>query len=515
MKIQKLKEIFLYKVILSFLDTVISLYTATKMSNIINVALDDAASDLFSSILFFMFFSLSLIVFRGVLSHFFAKRKVLVQQNLKIGLYRDFFSLSPSDIYRNRDAGDVLESFRNDFDTVVNLQCNVIPSMIVSGLSYVLYLTYAGTTDWVVAVIMLLLSQLQLVVPLLISPKFYDNYEEGREWEAKATNVEIEAHTAFKDIKIFHLQEWYSRYLETYQNGSSKIAKKQEYLIGIGTSLETMVASVIKYGTYILIGIFTFQERIYPDDAVLLMFLSSNIYTSLLGVYEQIVHISENRMAKERLKQVSESRNGDSPASLHNKKEILFEDCIVTVNEQTILDLGTISVVSDIPNVIMGENGSGKSTLLKVLAGFIRPAQCQVLSTTEDNDSDIFYLPQEDLWLQESALELIDISEHSAYIWFCKKWFDITEEKLNQPIRTLSGGERKKVFLALSFIKRGNSFLLLDEPTNHLDSPAKLCLAQIISERPEKLVIVSHDIEFLEALKTQTDISITRVMKGE
>lgn len=515
MKISKLKEIFLYKVILSFLDIVISLYTSSKLSNIINIALDDTASNLLSSILIFVLFSLSLIVFRGVLSHFFAKRKVLVTQNLKIGLYRDFFLLSPSDIYRNRDAGDVLESFRNDFHTVVNLQCDVIPSMIVSGLGYILYLIYVGANDWVVAVIMLLLSQLQLVVPLVISPKFYDNYEDGREWEAKATNVEIEAHTAFKDIKIFCLREWYSRYLETYQNVSSKIAKKQEFLIGIGTSLESIVASVIKYGTYLLIGIFVFQERVTPGEAVLLLLLSDKIYMSLLGVYEQIVYFAENRMARERLKRVSESRNGNSPVSLHNKKEIRFEGCRVAVDAQTILETGVISIVSGMPNIIMGENGSGKTTLLKVLAGFIQPNQCQICSTTEDNDSDVLYLAQEDLCLQESALELIDISEHSAYISFCKKWFDITEEKLNHPIRTLSGGERKKVFLALAFIKRENNFLLLDEPTNHLDSPAKLCLAQIISERPEKLVLVSHDIEFLEALKSKTDISITRVMKGE
>jgi ATPase subunit of ABC transporter with duplicated ATPase domains len=264
-----------------------------------------------------------------------------------------------------------------------------------------------------------------------------------------------------------------------------------------------------------LIGIFVFQERVTPGEAVLLLFLSDKIYMSLLGVYEQIVYFAENRMARERLKRVSESRNGNSPVSLHNKKEIRFEGCRVAVDAQTILETGVISIVSGMPNIIMGENGSGKTTLLKVLAGFIQPNQCQICSTTEDNDSDVLYLSQEDLCLQESALELIDISEHSAYISFCKKWFDITEEKLNHPIRTLSGGERKKVFLALAFIKRENNFLLLDEPTNHLDSPAKLCLAQIISERPEKLVLVSHDIEFLEALKSKTDISITRVMKGE
>ena len=150
-----------------------------------------------------------------------------------------------------------------------------------------------------------------------------------------------------------------------------------------------------------------------------------------------------------------------------------------------------------------------------MLAGFILPDHCQIISVTEDSGSDIFYLPQEDLLLQESALELIDVSEQSQYIQFCKKWFDLTEEKLNQPIRMLSGGERKKEFLALLFLKRRNNFLLLDEPTNHLDSPAKLSLAQIISDHPDKTVIVSHDAEFIEALRAKIEISVKQVIKGE
>ena len=79
--------------------------------------------------------------------------------------------------------------------------------MIISAVSYIVYLLYAGLRNWKICVVMFILSQLQIIVPLVIEPHFYDNYAEDRECEAKATNAEIEAHTAFMDIRIFGLKK--------------------------------------------------------------------------------------------------------------------------------------------------------------------------------------------------------------------------------------------------------------------------------------------------------------------
>ncbi len=107
---------------------------------------------------------------------------------------------------------------------------SVLPSLIMSIASYVVYLVYAGTQSLTVAAIMFALSQFQIIVPLVIEPKFYDKYAEDRECEARCTNVEIEAHTAFRDIRVFGLQKWYRGYLAKFQNEAARVGTKFEPL---------------------------------------------------------------------------------------------------------------------------------------------------------------------------------------------------------------------------------------------------------------------------------------------
>ena len=515
MKTKKLKEIFIYKLLLSSLGTVFSLYTASTMSKIINSALDEKSNPLMTGILWFLLISLSFIAVKQIFAYYSAKREALAKQDLKIDLYRSFYFLSPGDLYRNRDTGNVLECFRDDFNTVTDLYCSTIPSMVISGVSYFIFLLYAGTKSITACLIMFFLSQLQLIVPLVISPKYYENYAEGREWEAKCTNVEIEAHTAFRDINIFNLQNWYAGYLKKYQKGVANISKRIEYLCGAGTLFEELVSSVIKYGTYVIIGVLVLYEKVPVDSAVLLLMLSGNIYSSLLDVYQNIVYISESRMAGKRLKIIMETKINPNASCKLSAGGKLLPPCKVISDGKTILDVGAINIHPDIPNVFIGENGSGKSTLLKVLAGFIVPDNFCEEQMPTDSIANTIFLPQEDLLLQENALELIDENERESFISLCCESLGLNEEKLTQSIRSLSGGERKKVYLALSFLRRTNGFLLLDEPTNHLDTKSKRALVHILEEEPEKTILVSHDSEFLRLLEQSCDVSITKLEKPE
>jgi energy-coupling factor transporter ATP-binding protein EcfA2 len=64
-------------------------------------------------------------------------------------------------------------------------------------------------------------------------------------------------------------------------------------------------------------------------------------------------------------------------------------------------------------------------------------------------------------------------------------------------VRSLSGGERSRLELALLGILPSN-MLLLDEPTNHLDIPAREALEAFMRETPATLLVVSHDRRLLE-----------------
>ena len=497
-----LREIFIYKLLIMTTDTVFSLYTATAVSDLLAKAAAGISGDLWNSVLWLIGISVCYLTMKGFFGCFSRKREALITQKLRFSLYRTFFSMPPADIYALEDAGDVLESFRDDFNTHTQLWCDVIPSMAMSAVSYIVYLCYAGIRNWKICLIMLVLSQLQIIVPLVIEPRFYDNYAEDREWEAKATNAEIEAHTAFRDIRIFGLQKWYTKYLAKFHDGAANTGKKYEYLSGIGTSLETLVSSVITYGTYAMIGLFVFTKRLSIENAALLVYLSGMIYASLLETYEKIINLAENRMASERLKKLTNSSASEIQEDLRHADSLRIKDLTVRMDEKTILDLPEFSVVPDEPVVITGANGSGKSTLFKVLAGMITPASGEI--TVSGTGSGVFLVPQKDMKLRETAMELAAENEIERFRTICTEIFCMKEALLERPIDTLSDGERKKIYLALAFSQE-DKYLLLDEPTNHLDVHAKEILADMIRSRRKKILIVTHDAYFLDTLRSVLD----------
>jgi ATPase subunit of ABC transporter with duplicated ATPase domains len=80
----------------------------------------------------------------------------------------------------------------------------------------------------------------------------------------------------------------------------------------------------------------------------------------------------------------------------------------------------------------------------------------------------------------------------------------VAADRMQLPVRVLSGGERRRLELA-RILFAGSDLLLLDEPTNHLDNDAKGWLVKFLASYRGALMMVSHDIMLL-------DRSITRVM---
>lgn len=509
---KQLRKILSYKLILLTSDTLFSLYTATAVSDLLGKAAAGVSESLWSSVLRLAVIAVCYLTLKGFFGCFAKKREAFSKQELRFSLYRAFFSIPPADIYALEDTGEILESFRDDFNNYTQLWCDVIPSMIMSAVSYIVYLLYAGLRKWKICVVMFILSQLQIIVPLVIEPHFYDNYAEDRECEAKATNAEIEAHTAFMDIRIFGLKKWYTDYLAKFQNGAANAGKKYEYLCGVGTSLETLVNSVITYGTYALIGLFVFSNRLSVENAALLIYLSGMIYSALLETYQKITDLAENRMAAERLKKLTSQSSAETHENLRHADSIRIKNLTVRADDKTILDLPDFSVAPDAPIVITGANGSGKSTLLKVLAGMILPDSGEI--SASGSGSGVFLVPQKDMKLKETAMELVTENETESFRKYADT-LDLRPELLERPIDTLSDGERKKIYLALAFSQE-DKYLLLDEPTNHLDSHAKDTLAAIAADRRKKILIVTHDAYFLEILRRGAEnLRVTELNRKE
>src|SRR4051795_5159616 len=190
---------------------------------------------------------------------------------------------------------------------------------------------------------------------------------------------------------------------------------------------------------------------------------------------------------------------------------------------------------------LVGRNGAGKTTLTKILAGEAVPASGTVTST-----GSVGYLPQDPRTgdpevhalhrilaargldevvrrLREAEHEMAsddpavrdrgmrryekaDAALHAGGGYSAEaearqiaSSLNIEDRILGQPLRTLSGGQRRRGELA-RILFSGAETLLLDEPTNHLDADSIVWLRDFLRQHTGGLVLISHDFGLLDAV---------------
>ena len=97
----------------------------------------------------------------------------------------------------------------------------------------------------------------------------------------------------------------------------------------------------------------------------------------------------------------------------------------------------------------------------------------------------------------DAILEAIPVTPGEARGYLAR--FLFRGDDVFKEVRTLSGGERSRLELALLGILPSN-LMLLDEPTNHLDIAAREAIEAFLAESPATLLVVSHDRRLLETI---------------
>jgi ATP-binding cassette subfamily F protein 3 len=160
---------------------------------------------------------------------------------------------------------------------------------------------------------------------------------------------------------------------------------------------------------------------------------------------------------------------------------------------------------------LVGPNGAGKTTLIETLAR-LRPLGAGKLST--GHNVNVGYLSQhaEELGaggpagqsVVEAAQRATGLTPNKARALLGR--FMFSGEEAEKPLEGLSGGERRR--LSLAILMNGTpdppNVLILDEPTNHLDLESREALEDALSTFEGALLLVSHDRALLDAVGTRT-----------
>lgn len=157
---------------------------------------------------------------------------------------------------------------------------------------------------------------------------------------------------------------------------------------------------------------------------------------------------------------------------------------------------------------VVGRNGVGKTTLLRIALGERPPTEGTVKIGRQVKAN---YIDQARMQLDENRTVLEQVADGGETVLFGEerisargylRRFLFPEERANEPITKLSGGERARLMLA-RVLKRGGNLLVLDEPTNDLDLPSLRMLEEALVHFEGTVLVVSHDRYFLDRICDQ------------
>jgi len=225
---------------------------------------------------------------------------------------------------------------------------------------------------------------------------------------------------------------------------------------------------------------------------------------------------SKARQAQSRLKAIERmdlicAVQTDSPFQFSFKSPeqtphplITLEKASIAYGNKIILNHLNLIVAPRDRIAILGPNGAGKSSLIKLLAAELLPSHGKREASA---GLKIGYFAQhqvDQLHLVETPLTHLRHLAPKSLELDLRKFlgsFGFSGDRVLEPVKNFSGGEKSRLALALLVWQRPN-LLLLDEPTNHLDLDMRTALSIALQEYEGAMILVTHD-RFL--VRTTTD----------
>lgn len=300
----------------------------------------------------------------------------------------------------------------------------------------------------------------------------------------------------FLDAVCTNIYELARNHLKLYQGNYSKYLEKKETEAEIEANTERRIESVLRFE----------REWLLRGPCARGTKIKARIQRD-----EQLINREKFQADKGFTFEVKGKRLGGKVLELHNisknypKGFVSESDNINHENFIPVIKNFSYKFTKGQKIGIFGDNGSGKSTLLNIITGNLSSDT----GTIEVGLNTKFgYYTQNPVFADTSLTVLEYIKETAEHMTLNDGKKEVSASKFleefgfegkiqHSPVSTLSGGERKRLFLVRLLLENPN-FLILDEPTNDFDIFTMNILEQFLMNYEGCLLLVSHDRYFMD-----------------
>lgn len=237
--------------------------------------------------------------------------------------------------------------------------------------------------------------------------------------------------------------------------------------------------------------------------------------------------MSKNNKSNKKQLDKEQTKDGKLIQKNHSNQTLFHDNIIVQVNGKNLIAESELTINSNTKYFLVGHNGSGKTTLLNHIYDKLKNTtdilliEQDIKIDYEDTIYDFILDANKELHDAHNEYENLEQVENPSDKEFNRltvlqeylhqyDWYSYQSDAkrilagldFTQPdnlVKNLSGGWRMRLALGKALLRKPQ-ILLLDEPTNHLDLNAVIWLTEYLSEYKHTLIVVSHQIEFINEL---------------
>lgn len=477
-----------------------SMFIATLISHIMTLAMEGNTEAVLKAVLYSATMITATILIRLTSDCYLKQLNANRSSQFRTDFMRIFLH-NPADMLHDVSKGALIQNINKDLDTIINCYTQVYPDIISNAITVMAYIVFMILQQPFVAFALLGLGLFQLFPPFIVRKYIQINYDNCSKLEEEITDHLSEAVKGFPFIKLYALKDTWIEKLSVLYRKYYIVGNRSSAALAAHSSLLRCTETVLRFGSYIIVGLFILNQVCSFECGVQVLYLSSGLFSAINTIANNIPHATLRKTAENRMCKWTDVSNLGNDCVIRSPfSQIQFRDVSITYDEKEVFHHIQCNFRADQEYCIIGSNGSGKSTLLYAIMKEIKTQSGTILL---DHNADyngisadiLAFVPQNMPVFSLDAETLFGLFEDASYTERAVKIMQSLGLDscilVGKGINTYSGGERKKLFLSLAFAMEPQ-WMLLDEPTNHLDEQSVMCLIELLRKK-KGIILVTHD----------------------